>query len=157
MANRGPLAAVLIVDPIIAGRSANADGAGAGALAPYARGDGSGTNGGTLTGGVVLTVAQLLTGFYSANGGAASRTLTLPSFANLTNATTGLLKGVGDRFDVTIANVGATDNLVITGVTNVSVLVADASDATITPTHVAIVSLIRISSTDVVACVALYG
>lgn len=157
MANRGPLAAVLIVDPIIAGRSENANGSGAGALAPYARGDGAGTNGGTLSAGVVLTVAQILTGFYRADGGAASRTVTLPSFALLTDSTTGLLKGIGDRFDFTLHNAGATDNLVITGVANVTVQPADATDATVPAGHTAIVSLIRVSSTAAVACVALYG
>jgi hypothetical protein len=157
MANRGPLASVLIVDPVFTGRGANASGNGAAALPPLAFGDGAGTDGGTLTGAVVLTVADLLTGFYTANSAATGRTVTLPSFAALTNAGSGILKGVGDYFDFQIYNKGATTNLVTTGVSNVTVLVADSGDATVAPAHLQTVRLVRISSTNVVAACNLFG
>ena len=157
MANRGPLASVLIVDPVFTGRGANASGNGAAALPPLAFGDGAGTDGGTLTGAVVLTVADLLTGFYTANSAATNRTVTLPSFAALTDGTSGVLKGIGDYFDFQIYNKGATTNLVTTGVSNVTVLVADSGDATIAPSHLQTVRLVRISATDVVAACNLFG
>lgn len=157
MANRGPLASVLIVDPVFTGRGENANGNGAAALPPLAFGDGAGTDGGTVSGAVVLTVDQLLTGFYTVNGGGSSRTVTLPSFAALTNATSGILKGVGDSFDFQIYNKGATNNLVTTGVTNVTVLISDTGDATIPPSHLQTVRLVRVSSTDIVAACNLYG
>tara|TARA_R110000868_G_scaffold286410_2_gene546886 strand:- start:3261 stop:3737 length:477 start_codon:yes stop_codon:yes gene_type:complete len=157
MANRGPLASVLIVDPVFTGRSANAGGNGAAALAPLAFGDGAGTDAGTISAGATLTVAQLLSGFYTANGGGSSRILTLPSFALLSDATSGVCKGIGDRFEFTIYNKGATHNLVVTGVANVTVIVGDATDATIPPAHLATVTLVRISSTAIVAAVNLFG
>lgn len=157
MANRGPLASVLIVDPVFTGRGENANGAGAAALPPIAFGDGAGTDGGTVSGAVVLTVAQLLTGFYTVNGGGAGRTVTLPSFAALTDATSGILKGIGDYFDFQIYNKGATNNLVTTGVTNVTVLISDTGDATIPPSHLQAVRLVRVSATDVVAACNLFG
>lgn len=157
MANRGPLASVLIVDPVFTGRGENASGAGAAALPPIAFGDGAGTDGGTVSAGVTLTVAQLLTGFYTVNGGAANRTVTLPSFAALTDGTSGILKGIGDYFDFQIYNKGATNNLVTTGVANVAVIVSDATDATIPPAHLQTIRLVRVSSTDVVAACNLYG
>ena len=157
MANRGPLASVLIVDPVFTGRGANAAGNGAAALPPLAFGDGAGTDGGTITAAVVLTVANILSGFYTANASATNRTVTLPSFAALTNSTSGILKGVGDYFDFQIYNKSATANLVTTGVTNVTVLVSDTSDATIAPSHLQTIRLVRISATDVVACCNLFG
>jgi len=157
MANRGPLASVLIVDPVFTGRGENASGAGAAALPPIAFGDGAGTSGGTLSGNVVLTVADLLTGFYTAAAGGSNRTVTLPSFANLTNATSGILKGIGDYFDFQIYNSGGANNLVTTGVANVTVIVSDATDATIVPAHLQTIRLVRVSSTDVVAACNLYG
>ena len=157
MANRGPLAAVLIVDPIYAGRAENANGNGAAALPPVAFGNGAGTDAGTISAGAVLTVDQLLSGFYTANGGAANRTLTLPSFAALSDETSGVCKGIGDRFEFTIYNKGATNDLVVTGVTNVTVLEADANDSTVPPSHLATVTLVRISSTDIVAACNLFG
>lgn len=157
MANRGPLAAVLIVDPIYAGRAENANGNGAAALPPIAFGNGAGTDAGTISAGATLTVTQLLSGFYTANGGAANRTLTLPSFADLSNETSGVCKGIGDRFEFTIYNKGATNALVVTGVTNVTVLVSDTGDATIPASHLATVTLVRISSTAIVAAVNLFG
>jgi hypothetical protein len=157
MANRGPLAAVLIVDPIFSGRGENANGSGASALPPVAFGDGAGTNGGALTGGVTLTVSELLTGFYRADANGSNRTVTLPSFAALSNATSGVCKGIGDRFQFTLYNAGAANNLVITGVTNVTVIISDTGDATVTPSHLATVTLVRVSSTAIVAAVNLYG
>lgn len=157
MANRGPLASVLIVDPVFTGRGENANGNGAAALPPIAFGSGSATDGGTIGAGVVLTVTDLLSGFYTANGGGSSRTVTLPSFADLTNATSGVLKAVGDYFDFQIYNKGATNNLVTTGVTNVTVLGSDATDATIPPSHLQTIRLVRVSSTDVVAACNLFG
>ena len=135
MANRGPLAAVLIVDPIYAGRANNASGNGAAALPPLAFGDGAGTNGGALAGAVVLSVANLLTGFYRADANGSNRTVTLPSFADLTNETSGVCKGIGDRFDFLLYNAGASNNLTVTGVTNVTVIAADTSDATVQPSQ----------------------
>lgn len=157
MANRGPLSAVLIVDPIFAGRGENANGIGASALPPVAFGDGAGTNGGALAGGVVLTAAEVLSGFYRADANGANRTVTLPSFAALSDATTGICKSIGDRFEFLVYNAGAANNLVVTGVTNVSVIVADVGDATVPPSHLATVTLVRVSSTDIVAAVALFG
>lgn len=157
MANRGPLASVLIVDPVFTGRGENASGNGAAALPPIAFGDGAGTDGGTISAAVVLTVADLLTGFYTANSAATGRTVTLPSFAALTDGTSGVLKGIGDYFDFQIYNKDATTNLVTTGVTNVTVLVSDTSDATIGPSHLQTVRLVRISATDVVAACNLFG
>ena len=157
MANRSPLASVLIVDPVFTGRGENANGNGAAALPPIAFGDGAGTDGGTVAAPVVLTVADLLTGFYTANTGATGRTVTLPSFAALTNAGSGVLKGIGDYFDFQIYNKGATTNLVTTGVTNVTVIVSDAADATIPPSHLQTVRLVRVSATDVVAACNLFG
>lgn len=157
MANRGPLASVLIVDPVFTGRGENANGNGAAALPPIAFGSGAATDGGTISAGVVLTVDDLLSGFYTANGGGSNRTVTLPSFAALTNATSGVLKAVGDYFDFQIYNKGATNNLVTTGVTNVSVIVSDTGDATIPPSHLQTIRLVRISSTDVVAACNLFG
>lgn len=157
MANRGPLASVLIVDPVFTGRSANAGGNGAAALAPLAFGDGAGTNGGALAGAVVLTVANLLTGFYRADANGSNRTVTLPSFADLTNETSGVCKGIGDRFEFLVYNAGASNNLVVTGVANVTVIVSDTGDATATPAHLATVSLVRVSATDIVAACNLFG
>lgn len=157
MANRGPLSAVLIVDPIYAGRGENASGSGAAALPPLAFGDGAGTDGGALTGAVVLTTAQVLTGFYRADANGSNRTVTLPSFAALSDATSGVCKSIGDRFEFLVYNAGAANNLVITGVTNVTVIVADTGDATVPPSHLATVTLVRVSSTDIVAAVALFG
>jgi hypothetical protein len=157
MANRGPLAAVLIVDPIYAGRANNASGNGAAALPPLAFGDGAGTNGGALAGAVVLTVANLLTGFYRADANGANRTVTLPSFADLTNETSGVCKGIGDRFEFLVYNAGAANNLVVTGVANVTVITADATDATAPPAHLVTVSLVRVSATDIVAACNLFG
>ena len=157
MANRGPLASVLIVDPVFTGRGANAGGNGAAALAPAAFGDGAGTDAGALAAAATLTVAQLLTGFYTADCGAANRTLTLPTFALLSDGPSGVCKGVGDRFEFTVYNKGASNNLVITGVTNVTVIAADTSDATIQPSHLATVTLVRISATDIVAACNLFG
>jgi len=157
MANRGPLASVLIVDPVFTGRGENANGNGAAALPPIAFGNGAGTDGGTITAAVVLTVADLLTGFYTADASATNRTITLPSFAALTDGTTGVLKAVGDYFDFQIYNKSATANLVTTGVSNVTVIVSDTSDATITPSHLQTIRLVRISATDVVAACNLFG
>jgi hypothetical protein len=157
MANRGPLASVLIVDPVFTGRGANAAGNGAAALPPLAFGDGAGTDGGTVAAPVVLTVANILSGFYTANTGLTGRTVTLPSFAALTNGTSGVLKAVGDYFDFQIYNKGATTNMVTTGVTNVTVIVPDAGDATIPPSHLQAIRLVRISATDVLACCNLFG
>jgi len=157
MANRGPLASVLIVDPVFTGRGENANGNGAAALPPIAFGDGAGTDGGTLAGAAVLTVTQILSGFYTADAGGTNRTLTLPSFAALTNGTSGVLKGVGDYFDFQVYNKGATNNLVTTGVTNVTVLVSDTGDATITPSQLQKIRLLRVSATDVVAACTIFG
>ena len=157
MANRGPLASVLIVDPVFTGRGANAGGNGAAALAPAAFGDGAGTDAGVLAAAATLTVAQLLTGFYTADAGGSNRTLTLPTFALLSDGTSGVCKGVGDRFEFTVYNKGAANNLVITGVTNVTVIVGDATDATIPSAHLATVTLVRISATDIVAACNLFG
>lgn len=157
MANRGPLASVLIVDPVFTGRGENANGNGAAALPPIAFGNGAGTDGGTVSAGVVLTVADLLTGFYTANGGGSARTVTLPSFAALTDGTSGILKGIGDFFEFQIYNKGATNNLVTTGVANVTVIVSDTGDATIPPSHLQTIRLVRVSQTDVVAACNLYG
>jgi hypothetical protein len=157
MANRGPLASVLIVDPVFTGRGANAAGNGAAALPPLAFGDGAGTDGGTISAPVVLTVANILSGFYTANASATNRTVTLPSFAALTDGTSGVLKAVGDYFDFQIYNKSATANLVTTGVSNVTVLVSDAADATISASHLQTVRLVRISATDVVAACNLFG
>jgi hypothetical protein len=157
MANRGPLASVLIVDPVFTGRGENANGNGAAALPPIAFGDGAGTDGGTITAPVVLTVANILSGFYTANASATNRTVTLPSFAALTDGTSGVLKGVGDYFDFQIYNKSATANLVTTGVSNVTVLVAAAGAATIQPSHLQTVRLVRVSATDVVAACNLFG
>ena len=157
MANRGPLASVLIVDPVFTGRGENANGNGAAALPPIAFGNGAGTDGGTITAAVVLTVADLLTGFYTADASATNRTITLPSFAALTDGTTGVLKAVGDYFDFQIYNKSATANLVTTGVSNVTVIVSDTSDATISPSHLQTIRLVRISATDVVAACNLFG
>lgn len=156
MANRGPLASVLIVDPVFVGRGENANGTGAAAMPPMASGDGAGTAAGALAGNVVWTVADLLTGFYSADANGANRTCTLPSFADLTNGTTGLLKGIGDSFTFALANVGAANNLVVTGVANVTVLAADAGDATVAAGHYCTVELRRISNTACVAAVTLF-
>jgi hypothetical protein len=156
MANRGPLAAVVIVDPIFAGRGENANGGGSVAFPPFTVGNGAGTDGGALAGNVVLTVDELLTGFYTADAGGSNRTLTLPSFANITNATSGLLKGIGDRFSFSAYNAGASNNLVITGTTNVTVLVQDTGDATIAPAHCGVITLLRVSATDVVALCTLF-
>jgi hypothetical protein len=157
MANRGPLASVLIVDPVFTGRGENANGNGAAALPPIAFGDGAGTDGGTVAAAIVLTVPNILSGFYTANTGATGRTVTLPSFAALTDGTSGILKAVGDSFDFKIYNKGATTNLVTTGVSNVTVIVSDTGDATITPSHLQTVRLVRISATDVVAACTLFG
>lgn len=157
MANRGPLASVLIVDPVFTGRGENANGAGAAAMPPMAFGNGAGTAGGALAGNVVWTVGDLLTGFYSADANGSNRTCTLPSFADLTDGTTGLLKGVGDRFTFAVYNAGAANNLVVTGTTNVTVVLADVGDATVAPSHYATVELCRVSSTDCIAAVALFG
>ena len=157
MANRGPLASVLIVDPVFTGRGENANGNGAAALPPIAFGNGAGTDGGTVAAPVVLTVTNILSGFYTANTGGTSRTLTLPSFAALTNGTSGILKAVGDYFDFQVYNKGATTNLVTTGVTNVTVIVSDAADATIPPSHLQTIRLVRVSATDVVAACNLFG
>lgn len=157
MANRGPLAAVLIVDPIISGRTSNPAGFGASALAPFARGNGAGTNGGTLTGNAVLTASEVLSGFYTANGGSSNRTVTLPSFADLTDAETGVCKAIGDRFDFMLYNAGATNNLTLTGVANVTIIVSDTNDNVAAPSHLIAASLVRVSSTDIVVACDLYG
>ena len=157
MSNRGPLAAVLIVDPVFAGRGSNAAASGAAALPPVAFGDGAGTNGGALAGAVILTTDEVLTGFYRADANGANRTVTLPSFASLSDATSGVCKSIGDRFEFLIYNAGASNNLVVTGVTNVAVIVADTGDATVAPSHLASVTLVRVSATDIVAAVNLFG
>ena len=157
MSNRGPLAAVLIVDPVFAGRGSNAAASGAAALPPVAFGDGAGTNGGALAGNAVLTIDQVLSGFYRADANGSNRTVTLPSFADLSDATSGACKAIGDRFEFLVYNEGASNNLVVTGVANVTVIVADTGDATVAPAHLATVTLVRVSATDIVAAVALFG
>jgi hypothetical protein len=67
------------------------------------------------------------------------------------------LKAVGDYFDFQIYNKGATTNLVTTGVANVTVIVSDVTDATITPSHLQTIRLVRVSATDVVAACNLFG
>ena len=56
-----------------------------------------------------------------------------------------------------LTNVGATNNLVVTGNTNVTVKVADTGDATVTPGNTAIVELVVASATDIHALVTLYA
>ena len=165
MANRGSLYAVPAYDLILGGNTTLAVeepflSAGIGS---EQFGTGAGTVAGTITGAVALTVAQVSSGYYSANSGLTNRTVTLPTFAALTNATTGIFPtiggslSVGRRFRFILTNVGATNNLVITGNTNVTVKVADTGDATVTPGNTAIVELVVASATDIHALVTLYA
>jgi len=155
MANRGPLDRVQIISCVYAGRQTSEEGAAA--LAGFAEGDGTGTVLGALSGNVTLTVAQILSGFVSADANGSNRTVTLPSLALLTDSSTGVLKGVGDRFTFVVANVGAANNLTVTGVTSVTVKVADTGDATVTPAADCTVTLVRTASGAVSALCNLFA
>ena len=157
MANRGPLASVLIVDPILVGRARNGVGDGAFIMPPFTTGDGAGTNGGALAGNVVLTVDDLLTGYYKADPNGANRTLTLPSFAAITNGTTGILKGIGDAFTFRVFNAGAANFITVTGVTSVTVVKADVTDDIVDPGNLCAITFVKVSATDVYACCDLFA